>query len=178
VSGGVEVDPEILLYVVRPDGPLHLGGCPRLDTGARANFMSWATPASHAQRAKNPLCKWCEAELSGKRRTYYETLDAALKALGLVTYEDRLQVHTVLEGIEFDYVWIPAGGSYVALQRDRNIVREIHKGYLDGHDIERVEFPWFRTRDRGGKRTENRRGESCPRCGLERSLTGGCDNCD
>jgi hypothetical protein len=149
---------------------LHIPGCPHVGSALQP-----ATAMGHHALA---VCTRCRAELAGQGRTYYATLEDALRALGCNEGTHRL-IRDALRVVPFDQVWLPHSESYVALGLDGPGIAWVGKGYAFVKATGAfVELPGYRASRGGGAPLDVRWGATCDRHFVARPITGACDLCD
>ena len=149
---------------------LHIPGCPHVGSALQ--------PATAVDRLAVAVCAWCKAEIAGQGRTYYATLEDALRALGCHEGTHRL-IRDALRFVRYDQVWLPHSESYVALGLDGPGVAWVGKGYVFVKATGAfVELPGYRASRGGGSPLDVRWGATCDRHFVARSLTGACNLCD
>jgi hypothetical protein len=122
------------------------------------------------------VCTWCQAELDGVGRTYYDSLDDAMRAFQ--TYEEtRATIKEALRAVTFDAIWIPNSRSYIALGDKGLGVAWVGKTYIVPGRGGFIELPGFSPGSGGGTARSERTGEICPGCFTEMPLAGGCGTC-
>lgn len=160
------------LYVTHAKGKVHITACPHL---FKHSTLTEATPA---QIEANGLCTHCEKEIRGEGRTYYQDFDEALREFGHRSDDAHRLIREAIGGVEYDAIWVPASGSYIALGEDGQGVAWIGQGYVETKGRPVVELPWFQPHGGGGARRDDVRGELCEVHFVEKSLLGGCEMCD
>ena len=147
---------------------LHIGPCPHLLGAAPRE-------ATAAERATMQLCHWCDKEVSGHGRTYVDTIEQAMRSFGShVDTTGLISLH--LRSVDWDQIWIPHSRSYIALGRGGRGVAWVGKGYVVPRRGEFVMLPGFvAAGGGGGKPMEQSWGEICPRCFMQRSVSGSCE---
>ena len=131
-----------------------------------------AAAGNPGDRLALAVCTWCQAEIAGQGRTYYATLEDALRALGCHEGTHRL-IREALRFVRFDQVWLPHSESYVALGLDGPGVAWVGKGYVFVKATGAfVELPGYRASRGGGSPLDVRWGATCDRHFVARSLTG------
>ncbi len=148
-------------------GRLHIAPCPHL-LGHKLR------EATTAERATMLLCHWCEKEVSGHGRTYADTLDHAMRIFGNhVDTTSLIRQH--LRGVAWDRIWIPNSRSYIALGLGGRGIAWVGKGYVVPRRGEFITLPGFVAAGGGdGKPADKAWGETCPRCFMQRSVSGVC----
>ena len=157
--------------LVRGVAVLHLPECPHV---AKWDDLAAPTPD---ELATWEVCSWSQAEIDGVGRTYYDTLDQAMEALGSAV-DDRRQIRAAMATVDYDTIWIPYSESYIALGKNGYAVAWVHRTFFhaEGRD---VLLPGFVHRGHDGGTEENvRHGKICLTHFVEMSLTGVCDQCD
>lgn len=146
---------------------LHIAPCPHLLGVAPRE-------ATLAERALMSLCHWCDKEVSGHGRTYYDSLESAMRAFG--SHVDTVRLITEhLRGVVRDAIWVPNSRSYIALGLDGRGVAWVGKGYVVPRRGEFVALPGFVASGRGGGTPSLRSwGELCSSCFTHRSVSGAC----
>jgi hypothetical protein len=146
---------------------LHIAPCPHL---------LGVTPreATAAERAVMQLCYWCDKEVSGHGRTYYDSLESAMRAFG--NHVDTVSlIRSHLRSVPWDQIWIPNSRSYLALGLGGRGVAWVGKGYVVPRRGEFVTLPGFVGSGRGGGTpTVAAWGETCAGCFMQRSVSGAC----
>ncbi|ROS79129.1 hypothetical protein [Cellulomonas sp. PhB143] len=167
------------LYRVSPSGRLHIPGCSHLQVTDRDKLVE----ASPEDRARLELCSECGDEIRGVGRRTFASLDAALEALPLAV-ENRPRVREIVRDVEHSRVWIPNGGSYVALgyTDGRPAAAYVNRGFVDVRDeslsppYERHELPNFAGRGIGGAAGRAERPTAtCPQCHMSLPASGVCE---
>jgi hypothetical protein len=124
-----------------------------------------------------PICSWCDKELRGEGREYFDSLDDALRALG-GPQDNWPAIRRELAAIDADEVWIPFSRSYIALGRNKRAVAWAGKNYVEPSAGSYVELPGFRAGAGGGKAVVEVWGERCEKHFIQRSRSGRCERCD
>ncbi len=149
---------------------LHIPGCPHV--------ASALVEAGTAELLALEVCTWCRAELDGVGRTYYSSMDDALRALGCHV-GTHAAIREALRSVSHDQIWLPNSKSYVALGHEGSGVAWVGKGYVfvkaTGYFLE---LPGYRDSAGGGTPRVEPRGDTCPVHFVTTSLTGVCDSCD
>lgn len=154
------------LVTTRARSLLHVPVCPHLSGDV--------VDATEEERATLPVCTWCAKEIDGVGRTYYDTLDDALDALGS-TSDAKDRTRALLAGVTYDSVWIPGSGTYVALAVGGVAVAWARKTVVYPSRGEAVPLPDYSARSGGGaRREEERTGALCTTCFTRKSVTGVC----
>lgn len=149
---------------------LHVPGCPHVGSELQL--------ATAADRLGLLVCTWCEAEVTGRGRSYYTTLDEAMRALGCHEGTQRL-IREALRFVRHDAIWLPHSESYVALGYEGPGVAWVGKGYVFVKATGAfTELPGYRASRGGGSPRDERVGEVCERHFVVRGLNGSCDLCD
>ena len=166
---GYDAADEVLVRTATGVG-LHLPVCPHVvdcDT----------TVATAEDRLRLRVCQWSQAELAGVGRTYFDSLEDAMRVFGTYVGTHRL-VRDALRFVEHDQIWIPNSQSYIALGRANHGVAWAGKTWVWIKGVGRIELPGYSEHHGGGARKIERYGETCPTCFEQRSLSGACGNCD
>jgi hypothetical protein len=174
-------DTTLALHVVPGSSLLHTRECPHL-TVARLAVLEPATPD---EIATMNVCSSCRAILDGGRRRTFATVDAALEAFQ-APVENRPLIRELVAGLPQEYVWMPAGGSYVGISAElgAEAAAYINKGFVDVHAAEgEYQRAWLPTNGAGGSRGRSsqhgdRPVKVCPTCQTALPATGRCDTCD
>lgn len=145
---------------------VHLPQCPHL-VGHDAHR------ATAAERLLRPVCDWSRAQLDGHGREHFETLQDALRRVGVPA-----EAHdTVLDALRFvsrDEVFVVHSLTYGALGlRGRSVAGFGKTYYWVGS--RRVHLPSYVDSSRSGRMGERAHGTTCPNHFIERSLTGECE---
>lgn len=160
------------LYFTHAQGKLHVRQCPHIH-GVEPLHEATAEQVSEKQ-----VCTWCARELAGEGRTYFDTLDDALRDFGHVSDEAHRLIREALAGIDYDEVYVPGSRSYIALGSQGLGVAWIGVGFVERKGQPTVELPWFvPTAGGGARQTEELRGDVCEIHFVERSVTGECELC-
>lgn len=150
-------------------GRLHIAPCPHLQGAA-------PRPARDDERASMQLCSWCEKEVSGQGRTYFDSLEDAMRAFGsFVGTKPLILEH--LRRVEWDQIWLPNSRSYIALAKGGRGVAWIGKGYIVPAAGEFIELPGYKGSSREGSTAAPAWGDQCDIHHVTRSLTGECEYC-
>ena len=158
-----------VLYRTETGGRLHIPGCPHIGGSLRE--------ADPYERLAMQVCSWCQAEIDGVGRTYHDSLDDAMRALGChVGTQSRIR--EALRFATFDQIWLPYSRSYIALGHEGRGVAWVGKTYVMPSPDIFVELPGYRDSGGGGQRTEMRVGDTCPTHHMTRSVTGVCELCE
>ena len=123
------------------------------------------------------ICDWSMAELQGTGRTYYATLDDALRAFG-APVESLSAIRDEVKRVEHDAIWIPYSRSYVAVGSGGPAVCWIGKTYVQHVGGDFIELPGYAPGGGGGVELAQREGAVGPSCRETMPLTGLCDRCD
>jgi len=149
---------------------LHIAPCPHI-LGARV----WS--AAPSEILAMTVCSWCEAEINGVGRTYFDTLDDSLRFFGAHVGTETL-IRSALRFVAHDQIWVPNSRSYIALGREGAAVAWVGKTYVVPTQGAFVALPGYQPHDGGGAPREERIGETCTRHFIARGLNGACDLCD
>lgn len=160
--------PDVLVRT-EAGGRLHIAACPHLGGAIRS--------ATTAERLAMPVCRWCQAELDGVGRTYFDTLDAAMRDFGTYLRTAEL-IREALRFATYDAIWIPHSRSYVALGHEDRGIAWFGKSYVLAPDGRFIELPGYHAGRGGGSPKPERVGETCPTHHITTSVTGACDLCD
>lgn len=162
--------PDAQLFHTATGEKLHIPPCPHVH-GVQL------FPADPATTALRPVCTWCQAEINGVGRTYYDSVEDAMRAFGsFVDSLDRIR-HEV-NTVSHDAVWIPNSQSYIALGSGGPAVCWIGKTYVMHVHGAFVELPGYAAGGGGGVEKLRREGGVCPSCHTVMPVTGRCDDCD
>lgn len=164
-----EVRVDDVLYRTGTGGRLHIPGCPHIGSSLRE--------ADKTERLAMPVCSWCRAEIDGVGRSYYDTLQDAMREFGCHVGTQTLIRHA-LRSVTFDQIWLPYSRSYLALGHEGRGVAWVGKTYVMPSPDLFVELPGYRDSAGGGQRTEARVGATCPAHHMTRSVTGVCELCE
>lgn len=148
---------------------LHIAPCPFLGPSARE--------AGSSERIAMSVCSWCQAEIDGAGRTYFDDLEDAMRFFGTHLGSDHL-VREALRSVTFDQVWVPHSKSYIALGHEGTAVSWIGKTYVVPGPGLFVELPDYAPHHGGGAERDERFGERCERHFIARGLNGSCELCD
>ena len=149
---------------------LHIAPCPHILGAA-------ASDATAADLFALPLCSWCEAEVDGAGRTYFDSLDDAMRFFGAHVGSKAL-VRDALRFVTHDRIWVPNSRSYIALGLEGATVAWVGKTYVVPLRGWIVELPGYAPHARDGSARGGRFGDPCPTHFIARSLTGVCDPCE
>lgn len=155
------------LYRTAAGGKRHVRNCPHVKQ----------KDVLVADESDGAICSWCAAELAGKGRIYFDTVEDALPAFGAAA-SDRARILELVAEIDPEDIWIPASGPYIALSRDGKVAVWIHKSKVEWTDGRIVELPGFRPGNGGGSPDVKAYGETCEKHFITRALTGRCERCD
>jgi hypothetical protein len=170
MSTSATIDRAVQLFRTATGQRLHVPGCPHVGSALQ--------PATAADVSTLAVCSWCQAEIDGQGRTYYNTLEEAMRALGCHEGTHRL-IREALRSVRYDDVWLPHSESYVALGLGGPGVAWIGKGYVFVKATGvYTELPGHRPSRGGGAARNERVGEICPTHFVARGLNGACDLCD
>lgn len=148
---------------------LHVWGCPHV---GRFGLVV----ATEQERRTMPVCSLCQLELDGVGRTYFDTIEDAMRAFG--SYADTwVTIGEHVRRVEHDQIWVPNSSSYIALGDHGPAVMWVGKTYVQHAGGEFVELPGYDPASRGGQGTSLIEAEICPTCFMEMPLTGRCDTC-
>lgn len=148
---------------------LHIPPCPHVH-GVQL-FPAYPTTTGSRQ-----VCTWCQAEIDGVGRTYYDSLDDAMRAFGSFA-ETRDRIRRETANVPHDAIWIPNSRSYIALGEGGPAVCWIGKTYVMHVRGDFVELPGYVAGAGGGTETALREGNVCPTCFTVMPITGRCDSC-
>jgi hypothetical protein len=147
---------------------VHLPQCPHLvETVAHA--------ASPAERLQHPVCDWSQAQLGGYGREHFDTLDDAMRRVG-VPVDAHDTVLAALRFVEFDEVFVVHSLTYGALAAGGRTVAGFGKTYYWVGD-RRVNLPSYVAGGRAGHTAPGVLGEICPVHFVAMNLLGVCDGC-
>ena len=134
---------------------LHIAPCPHI-LGADVSV------ATAADRLAMTVCSWCQKELDGVGRRYFQTRDDAMRFFGTHVGTEGL-VREALRFVDHDEVWVPNSGSYIALGREGAGVAWVGKTYVVARRGAFVELPGNEPgAGGGGSAHEERRAGTCP----------------
>lgn len=148
---------------------LHIPVCPHIGGGIRL--------ADDAERAAYEMCSWCQKEVDGVGRRYYDDLDEAMRAFKSYAGTERL-IKEALAGVGYDQIWIPNSQSYVALGLGGQARAWFGKTYVMPSLDVLVELPGFAPGADGGAEKREQFGALCEVHFVERSVSGVCDLCE
>lgn len=168
LSGGHVLD-DVVLYRTETGGRLHLPACPHIGGAIRE--------ADAAERLGMSVCSWCQAEIDGVGRTYYESLDDAMRAFGCHV-GTQPTIRNALRCVTHDQIWLPYSRSYIALGHEGRAVAWVGKTWVMPSLDVFQELPGYRDVSRGGAHSSEHIGELCPTHFLTMSVTGVCESCD
>ncbi len=158
-----------ILYRTEGGGRLHIPGCPHVGGALRE--------ADAAERLAMPVCSWCRAEIDGVGRTYYDSLDDAMRAFGCHVGTQE-PIRAALRFVTYDQIWLPYSRSYIALGHQGRAVAWVGKTYvMPGPDVF-LELPGYREAAGGGTAASDRVGDTCPTHHMTMSVTGVCESCE
>ena len=123
------------------------------------------------------VCSWCQAEIDGVGRTYFDDLEDAMRFFGTHLGSEHL-VREALRSVTYDQVWVPNSKSYIALGRESYAVAWIGKTYVVPGAGLFVELPEYSQHHGGGAERKVRVGVLCERHFIARGLNGSCALCD
>jgi hypothetical protein len=149
---------------------LHIAPCPHI--------LGVATEvASAADRLALGVCSWCEKEINGVGRTYFDNLRDAMRFFGTHVGTEAL-IREALQGVDHDQIWIPYSRSYIALGRGGAGVAWVGKTYVVPARDSFLELPGYEAGSGGGDPVAEQFGDICETHHVARSLTGLCEYCD
>lgn len=147
---------------------VHLDDCPHLlGTDTRA--------ADDAELLALPVCDWSVAQIAGYGREHLETIDDAMRRIG-VPVHCRDEIVEGLKFVSHDDVYVVHSLTYAALGHEGRIVAGFGKTYFWVGDT-RVNLPDYVDSSRGGRTNQRPHGDICPVHFEAMSLTGECVNC-
>ncbi|GIG41920.1 hypothetical protein [Cellulomonas phragmiteti] len=161
---------------------LHTHECPHLT----AESLERLTTATPEQRDAYPMCTSCRAVLDGSRRQRFTSFEAAMEAFQ-APLENRPMMREVAAELEFDEIWIPAPGPYIAVAVRRGVPAAAYfaRGYVEVREPEGgyrvVALPVNSLRAGGGsaeRRLEFAERATCQTCHMQLPASGRCDDCD
>jgi hypothetical protein len=158
------------LYRTVGGARLHIAECPHI-IGVDVQL------ATAADRLAMAVCHWCRQELDGVGRTYFDTLEDAMRDFGTHAGTEPL-IRDALRFVDWDQIWVPYSRSYIALGREGLGVAWVGKTYVELQGGTFVELPDYVAGSGGGAERHDRVGHECPKCHLTMPLTGRCDGCD
>lgn len=161
--------PEVVLYRTETGARLHIAACPHVGGVLRE--------ADAAERLAMTVCSWCQAEIDGVGRTYFDSLDDAMRAFGCHVGTHEL-IRDALRFVTYDQVWLPYSRSYIALGHEGRGVAWAGKTYVVPSVGTFVELPGYEEAYGGGTPGLERVGELCPTHFLTMSVTGVCELCE
>jgi hypothetical protein len=159
--------PDVLVRT-ETGGRLHIAACPHIGGMIRL--------ATDEERGAMTVCTWCQAELDGVGRTYFDQLEEVMREFGTWSGTEKL-IKAALHGVDWDSIWVPNSRSYVALGHQGKGVAWFGKSYVVPARGEFVWLPEYQE-GHGGPRGNERTGEVCAKHFMARSVTGRCDMCD
>ena len=145
---------------------LHLPECPHL---LRVPVVA-AAPEDLATLA---VCHWCRQELDGVGRTYFDTLEEAMRFFGTHAGTETA-IRDAVRFIQRDQIWVPYSKAYIALGREGAGVAWIGKTYVATRDLF-VELPDYRPGGGGGAARPVPEPSFCEVCFLQLPVAGTCD---
>jgi hypothetical protein len=150
---------------------LHIEGCPHI-------LGSELIQATDDDRQNMPPCDWCQAEIDGVGRTYFDTLEDAFRDYGSYSNTwDLIRDH--LAAVEHNMIWVPNSRSYIALGLDGHGVAWIGKTYVVIRGVAFHELPGFTPTERSRRTTASWDTHAiCPTCRMAVPLTGSCYDCE
>lgn len=146
----------------------HLPECPHL-------FETDSHLATPAERLPNPVCEWSQAQLGGYGRQRFESLEDAMRGVGVPVGAHEL-IAEALRFVEADEIFVVHSLTYGALALGGRTVAGFGKSFYWVGD-RRVNLPSYVDSSRSGHTTAGRIGDPCPRCGVVMNLLGECDDC-
>lgn len=129
--------------------------------------------ASETDLAEREICTWCQAEIDGFGRTYYDSIESALEDLNAPQHA-RPELARLLRLTDFDTIHVPYSRSYVAVSKNGQGVAWAGKTYVDFVDRPLVPLPDYAPGGGGGSERVEAWGETCPKCFTSRSIAGDC----
>lgn len=161
-------DDRLSFYRTGTGSRVHLPDCPHLvGTDAHA--------AGEAQLLALPVCEWSVAQIEGYGREHFDTIDDAIRRIGV-----PVQGHgEIVQGLQFvthDDVYVVNSLTYAALGHKGRVVAGFGKTYFWVGDT-RVNLPDYVDSSRHGRTDQGMYGEICPVHFEAMSLTGECGSC-
>ena len=147
---------------------VHRPECPHL-VGTDAH------PASPAERLQHPVCDWSRAQDEGYGREHFDTVDDAMRRLG-VPVEAHDTIVSALRFVRHDEVFTVNSLTYGALGSRGRTVAGFGKTFYWVGD-QRINLPSYVDSSRSGHTSPKVYGDICPSCRLALPLTGVCDDC-
>lgn len=158
------------LYRTTTGKRLHIAECPHV-LGAALH------EADADDLAVRELCTWCDAELSEEGRTYHDSIEDALRFMGVAECAlPELSIH--LRTASHDDVYTPFSRAYVSLLLEGRSVawaRKTYVGFRDGRLVTLPDYVPGTGTSRGGR--DDVWGETCLVHFVRRSVTGVCGGC-
>jgi len=148
---------------------LHIAPCPYLGEGARE--------ATTTELLAKSVCRWCQAEIDGVVRTYFDDLDGAMRFFGS-HLGARSRVRKALRFLDYDQIWVPNSRSYIALGRSGHGVAWVGKTYIVPSVGSLLPLAGYAPHSGGGAERQERLGSVCERHFVVRGLNGACDLCN
>lgn len=158
-----------VLYRTETGNRLHIPACPHVGGALRE--------ADATERQAMTVCTWCQAELDGVGRTYFDSLHDAMRAFGS-HLGTREQVREALRFVTHDQIWLPYSKSYIALGHEGRAVAWVGKTYLMPSFDTFIELPGYEQTQGGGTPSAERVGSTCPNHFITMSVTGICELCE
>lgn len=149
-------------------GRVHLPHCPHLlGTDAHA--------AGDAELLALPVCEWSAAQIEGYGREHFDTIDDAIRRVG-VPAQGHDEIVQGLKFVTHDDVYVVHSLTYAALGHEGRIVAGFGKTYFWVGDT-RVNLPDYVDSSRRGRTHQGTYGDICPLHHEAMSLTGECGSC-
>jgi hypothetical protein len=160
---------EQTLFATMTGGRKHLAQCPHV-LGKNVVQIPPDDPRD--------VCDFCQKELDGFGRTYFDDLDAALEAYK-APIGNRPLIKQALAHIAPDEIWMPYSDSYIALGREGRGVAWAHKTFVEPALGTFVELPGFSATAKDGSSPDRSEvwGDICPTTYLRHSVGGSCEFC-
>jgi hypothetical protein len=149
---------------------LHIEPCPHILGCAVRN----ATPT---EKLAMSVCTWCEAEINGVGRWYFDDLGDAMRYFGAHVGTEG-SIRDALRFVLHDQVWVPNSKAYISLGLGGLAVAWVGKTYVVPIRGLFVELPGYHPHHGGGGLPSSERiGAVCTVHNVAMPLTGICDDC-
>jgi hypothetical protein len=147
---------------------VHLHDCPHL-------LGSATHAAGAAELLALPVCEWSAAQIEGYGREHFDTIDDAIRRIG-VPAQGHGEIVQGLKFVTYDDVFVVHSLTYAALGHEGRIVAGFGKTYFWVGDT-RVNLPDYVESTRHGRTDQGTYGDICPVHFEAMSLTGECGRC-
>jgi len=131
--------------------------------------------ATSSERLQHPVCDWSRAQEEGYGREYFETIEDAMRRVG-VPVEAHAAIVSALRFVRHDEVFTVHSLTYGALGSSGRTVAGFGKTYYWVGD-QRINLPSYVDSSRAGHAAAKAYGDICPIHFILTALNGVCDDC-